>query len=256
MKWILDPAQADVLRPYYCAETLLVFDYDGTLAPIVRDPAHATMRPETHALLACVGRLYPLAILTGRARQDVLQFLHGVPVLDVIGNHGIEVFGAALAHAHARVSEWRRELEERLENLAGVIIEDKRASLAVHFRECSDPSMAEAAIRRIGLQLEGARLIGGKRVVNIVLAGAADKGVALRRLRERLAGPPAVFVGDDDTDEDAFAVRSHEVIGIRIGMCERSSAEYFLREQQEIDGLLRLLIAGARDRATPSGRAS
>lgn len=251
MKWIFDPTQAEVLRPYCRRETLLVFDYDGTLSPIVPDPASARMRPQTQALLAAAAKLYPVAILSGRSRHEVMQFVDGVPVLDVIGNHGLEVFGVSLGPAMAKVREWRQELEERLEGMPGLVIEDKRGSLAVHYRASDDPVSARQAIRRVASDLEGARLIGGKQVVNIVLADAPDKGAALRRLRERLANPPTIFVGDDDTDEDAFGVRAPDLLGIRVGPSEHSSAPYFLQDQSEIDELLRRLIEGVRPGSTP-----
>lgn len=258
MKWILDSSEAETLRSYFRRETLLVFDYDGTLSPIVPDPSTAFMRPETRDLLAAAARLYPVAILSGRARREVMKYVDGIRVLDVIGNHGLEVFGAALGSAMAKVREWRQELEERLEGLPGVVLEDKRCSLAVHYRASTDPSWARQVIRRVASDLEGARLIGGKEVVNIVVANAPDKGAALVRLRERLANPPTIFVGDDDTDEDAFAVRGADVLGIRVGASDRSVAPHFLRDQEEVDELLRRLIAGVRPgcRPRPVGRAT
>lgn len=246
MNWILDAAQAQTLGPYCKRETLLVFDYDGTLSPIVPNPAEARMRPQTRDRLMAVARLYPVAILSGRSRHEVMQFIDGVRVLDVVGNHGLEVFGASLESAAARVREWRQELKERLENLPGIVIENKRCSLAVHYRASPEPDYAVQAIRRVAETLEGARLIGGKRVVNIVLADAPDKGTALRRLRERLANPPTLFIGDDDTDEDAFAVRAPGLLGIRVGPSEGSAAACFLRDQMEIDELLQRLLDGVR----------
>lgn len=246
MRWILDPAEAATLRPYLTRETLLVFDYDGTLSPIVPDPASAHMRVQTRDLLVTLARLYPVAILSGRSRHEVMRFVETVPVIDVIGNHGLEVFGASLGSAAARVREWRQDLEERLENLPGIVIEDKRASLAVHYRASPDPDGARQVIRRIAADLEDVRLVDGKRVVNLVLADAPHKGTALRRLRERLAHPRTIFVGDDDTDEDAFKLPEGELLGIRVGPSEASSASWYVRDQIEVDELLRRLIEGVR----------
>lgn len=251
MRWILDPEEAGLLRPYLRRETLLVFDYDGTLSPIVPDPATAHMRGQTRDLLVTLARLYPVAILSGRSRHEVMRFVETVPVLDVIGNHGLEVFGAPIGSAAARVREWRQDLEERLENLPGIVIEDKRASLAVHYRASPDPVAARQVIRRVASDLEGVRLVGGKHVVNLVLADAPHKGTALRRLRERLAHPPTIFVGDDDTDEDAFGLPPGELLGIRVGPSDASSAAWYLRDQGEIDELLRRLIEGVRPGSRP-----
>ena len=84
------------------------------------------------------------------------------------------------------------------------------------------------------------RLIGGKQVVNILPAGAPHKGLALERARARLGCDTAVYVGDDETDEDVFALdRPGRLLGIRVGRKRSSSAASYVRAQAEIDRLLR-----------------
>jgi trehalose 6-phosphate phosphatase len=244
VKYLLDDEGRAALARFARGNTLLAFDYDGTLAPIVPRPADAAMRSRTRELLAALARRGPVVIVSGRARQDVLPFLHGVPVLEVIGSHGAEAPGGAPVRFSERVRRWRHELEERLRALRGVAIEDKRYSLAVHYRHAEDPAGARAHIAQAGAALAGARVIGGKAVVNFVPEEAPHKGRALRAACERLGCARALYAGDDDTDEDVFAHASPErLMGIRVGESPASAAAWFLREQDEVDTLLEAILA-------------
>jgi trehalose 6-phosphate phosphatase len=191
-------------------------------------------------------------VLTGRSRLDALRFLDGVPVLEVIGSHGLETAGSALTRVLAQVEAWRAQLAHRLRALAGVDIEDKRYSLAVHYRHAPDPA-AKDLIGAAAGELKGARIVGGKKVVNVVPEDAPDKGAALLAACRRLGCDRAVFVGDDVTDESAFAAAPPErVFTIRVGKAPESAAAYYLRAQEEIDALLELLLQ-ADGRPMPPG---
>ena len=101
------------LEEFTHSNVLLAFDFDGTLAPIVRDPARARMRPETRRLLGAVALRYPCVVISGRARHDVLKRVGSVPVWQVSGNHGLEPWAQNPAYP-TRVQRWVRGLEERL----------------------------------------------------------------------------------------------------------------------------------------------
>lgn len=242
MKSILDPACRPLVRRFLTSDSLMAFDYDGTLAPIAADPAEAHMRPSTRELLASVARRHPTVVITGRSRMDALGLLAGVPLLEVIGNHGFEAYAAIPAHFTRRVARWHTALAARLSFLPGAVIEDKRYSLAIHYRRCANLESARDAIISAAADLEGARLVNGKVVVNIVPAEARDKGDALLHVCRRLGCGRALFVGDDDTDEDVFALgRPDTVLGIRVGASDESAAAYSLNDQGEVDELLALL---------------
>ena len=252
MEYLLQDSGRRALAEFLRRKTLLAFDYDGTLAPIVPQPAEARMADTTRALLARVARRFPVIVLTGRARIDALRFLAGTPVLEVIGSHGIETPGTAALRFIGRVGEWRAHLAARLGALAGVSIEDKRYSLAVHYRQSQDPVAAEKLIGAAAGELKGARIVGGKKVVNVVPDDAPDKGVALLAACTRLGCEQALFVGDDDTDESAFAAgQSLRVFTIRVGEDAGSAATHYLRSQAEIDAVLSALLesAGSASRA-------
>lgn len=253
MQYLLqEPRQRELLEFLRKRKTLIALDYDGTLAPIAAHPGDAQMLESTRALLARVARRFPVIVLTGRSRIDALQFLASTPVLEVIGSHGIETPGAGAPRFLSRVGEWRAQLLRRLGALAGVSIEDKRYSLSVHYRHSTDPVVAQEVINEAVGELEGARIVGGKKVVNVVPENAPDKGTALLAACARLGCEQAVFVGDDDTDESAFSVgRPGQVFAIRVGESPDSLAPHYLRTQEEIDSLLRLLLAASGGAAMP-----
>jgi len=254
MKHILARANRDVLRQFACSRVLLAFDYDGTLAPIVPAPEHAVMRPETRALLEALARRYPCVVISGRARADAIRRLRGVEAVEVIGNHGIEPWQTSRRSLRV-VRQWRALLERRLAPLSGVTVEDKAYSLAVHYRRSRQKKRARAAILRAAVALGDVRLVRGKQVVNLLPADAPHKGIALERARARFACDTAIYVGDDETDEDVFALdQPGRLLTIRVGRKVQSSASYFLRNQGEIDRLLETLLNDAPARRPPASQ--
>lgn len=246
MRWILSRPGRAALARVAGRRPLVALDFDGTLAPIVRDPARAAMRPRTRELLRRLAARYPCVVISGRALADLRQRLRGSGVRRAVGNHGGEPSrqGRAL---RARVRSWRAGLERRLRGLAGVTIEDKGLSLAIHYRHARPRAAAESAVRAAAARLAGARIVGGKCVVNVVPRRAPNKGVALEAARRRLRRACAIYVGDDDTDEDAFALgASGRLLGIRVGRKPASKARYYLRAQSEVDVLLAVLVRSGR----------
>jgi len=244
MRNILSASGLKALQEFAESNVFVGFDYDGTLAPIVEHPALARMGPATRALLAEVAELYPCAIISGRARSDVLSLLEGVPFLRVVGNHGVEVGPAARSVPRETVARWKEVLEKRCSGIPGLWIEDKTWSLAVHYRHTTRKTAARSAIVAAAASLPDARLVLGKQVVNLVHAAAANKGMAVLDVRAQLGCSAAIYVGDDVTDEDVFALeRPGQLLAIRVGRSAGSRASWCLRDQEQIDDLLASLIA-------------
>jgi trehalose 6-phosphate phosphatase len=243
VKHLLTPANQKLVTQYALANVLLAFDYDGTLAPIVPDRDHAPMRPSTQELLADVGKLYPCAVISGRARADVARYLKGIPVRYVVGNHGLEP-NERMEHFERLVSLIHTELTSLLTHLPGIELENKRYSLAVHYRRSRQRSLARQQVARaIELLTIPTRTIPGKLVVNILPEGAPHKGIALQELRTKHSADTAIYVGDDVTDEDVFDLdQPGGLLSVRVGRSMRSAAQFYLRDQEEIDALLALLI--------------
>jgi len=242
MRDILAARPRALLEPFAWSRTLLAFDFDGTLAPIVDRPEHAVMRPVTRRLLARAAGLYPTIVISGRAYPDVEKRVQGLGLRSVVGNHGLEPWKAT-RKIHRRVREWRPLFEEALAGEAGVEIEDKNYSLAVHFRRSRTKKRVRAIVAEVALGLAKARMIPGIEVVNIVPADAPHKGIALERERARLSCDTAIYVGDDETDEDVFSLdQPGRLMTIRVGRKKGSRADFFLDSQKGVDSLLRLLV--------------
>ncbi len=249
MRHILSKNHRGVLKEFASSRVLLGFDFDGTLAPIVSEPQAGHMRANTRKLLRVVAERYPCAVISGRARSDVLARLTGIPVIEVVGNHGFEPT-RDLKRWTAVVRRWAAILHARLDAVPGVIIEDKGLSLAVHYRKSRRKRHARRAIVDASMALDrDVRIIAGKLAVNVLPDGASHKGIALRRLRARVADT-AVFIGDDVTDEDVFELdEPGRLLSIRVGYNAASAALYYLRGQSEVDDLLEVF---ARLRARPT----
>ena len=249
MKHILARGNRDVLRQFACSRVLLAFDFDGTLAPIVADPALAEMRASTRALLRELARRHPCVVISGRARADASQRLRGVALKAVVGNHGIESWQSSRQGLQV-VRRWKPELERGLAGFPGVRIEDKAHSLAIHYRQSREKRKVRSAVERLAASLGDVRLLRGKQVVNLLPRDAPHKGIALEKARARFGCDTAVYVGDDETDEDVFGLdQPGRLLTIRVGRRQRSMASYFLRNQGEMDDLLGALLASAPQRA-------
>ena len=241
MKYLLTSRGRLALREHL-RSSLLGFDFDGTLAPITREPGASQMRSPTHALLTQVAARFPCVVLSGRGRDDVRERLPGVAALEVFGNHGLEPWYVSPSLVSG-VQQWRERLTHRLAAFPGVRIEDKLYSLAVHYRQAADPRGARQAILKALAELPEVRILGGKKVFNALPREAPHKGIALTAAMQRFSYPSAIYVGDDKTDEDVFSFCDPaRVLGIHIGHSRRSRAEYYLRSQAEIDELLRAVL--------------
>jgi trehalose-phosphatase len=194
---------------------VLGLDFDGTVAPIVADPALARPDAATLELLAALaGRVAQLVLISGR---DTGQLCERVPLASIrlIGNHGLEerFLGrsrlAPVAEAFtanlARTADAIAALPET--RLPGVRIESKRAAISVHFRESHDSRVGarlEVSLRRLG-EAEGLRLHAGRFVWELRPAVGISKGSVVAELASTPGARALVYVGDDVTDADAFA---------------------------------------------------
>ena len=243
MKHLLSRECRPLLTSLVLGRTLFAFDFDGTLAPIVDHPETACLRPETTAALAKLALLHPCVVISGRSRSDVLNRLKGLPLAAVVGNHGAEFEGMPIRnplHNLALIDAWKSALSSHVCRYPGVWVEDKGLSLAVHYRQSNYKDQARKAVMSLAGGFEGADVFGGKEVVNVVPAGAADKGHALAVERRRLQCDEAVFFGDDENDEEAFGLV--KTVGVRIGRKDESRASYYLESQLEIDECLKCVV--------------
>ncbi|HEX6139850.1 MAG TPA: trehalose-phosphatase [Candidatus Limnocylindria bacterium] len=242
----------------------LLTDLDGTLAPIVRDPAAARALPGAgEALAKLASGLAVVAVVSGRAASDARRILGREDVL-VIGNHGLEWLepGAAEASTPTDLGAPGADLHAVLAALPaspGVTVEDKRLSATIHVRNAPDPGAAGEALEAwLGANLPASLVLRrGRMSLELRPAGAGDKGTALTALVERHGLRGVVLLGDDVTDLDMFraAIALRSEGGVRAAILavagERevppevaASADAVLQSPRAVVDLLRAL---ARD---------
>lgn len=246
MKHLFGAEGEAALRAALRSRPLIAFDFDGTLAPIVPTPADARVAAEIAERLARLAARTPLAVISGRRVDDLRERLGFLPRY-VLGNHGAEDPSADDPGLHARALDGARAAlaaHDLALKTAGVQIEDKGASIALHYRLAADPGEALAQVMKlVGPLAPGVAIIGGKMVVNLMGADAPDKAAALETLVERSGATGAVFVGDDLNDEPVFARREPSWLTIRIGRDPTSQATYCLEDTAEVAALLDRMLA-------------
>jgi len=176
----------------------LIFDVDGTLAPIVPRPELAEVPAETRAVLGGLAARYLLVACVSGRPGDEASALVGVPGIRAVGNHGLEL-SAEADSLRAEISAFREQIAGRWP------VEDKGLSLSLHYREADDetalPTLGEVAALA---EAHGLDPRWGRKVLEIRPRVSLDKGTAVRHL---LAGSGArfgLYAGDDATDADAF----------------------------------------------------
>lgn len=242
MKHVFSNDGKAALRAVMARRPLLAFDFDGTLAPLVPNPQDALVPQSVMRRLAGLAARVPVAVITGRAAADARQRLD-FPPCRVIGNHGAEGFedlpGASF---RASLDGLRGLLRAAPVDVRehGLLVEDKTYSIALHYRMARDRDAALAFVRRLVKRLPTPLVVSyGKLVVNFTAPDAPHKGEALRRLVVELGCDTAVFIGDDDNDEPAFAAAAPDWLTVRIGKHSPSSkARFFLDDHAQMAMLL------------------
>lgn len=194
----------------------LALDFDGTLSPIAPTSDAARLYPGASELLERVKQYARVAIMTGRAIDDGAAKIN-LEGLTYIGTHGLEWSdGLPWTHpvevehdalAYIEPGRFLLDLVERhLDELPGVYIQRKRIGGTLHYRLAEDPDATR--LRLLDILEEPARRLGmslseGKRMVEVRVPLAIDKGQALLRFAHHYALRGLLFAGDDRTDLDA-----------------------------------------------------
>lgn len=239
---------------------LLGLDFDGTLAPIVPRPEDAAMPTEVRLLIESLVQRADtrVAFISGRGLHDLTGRV-AIEGAFYAGNHGLEIEGPGVHRMHEQAAAARDDmaalagrLRTALADIPDAAVEDKGVTLSVHYRQVTADDSA-AAVRRLVRSctdgMRGLRVTDGKKVVEIRPDVDWHKGRALAFLRttiEQRFGPaPAVFIGDDRTDEDAFRELGDGDWAIIVGdppppdTCARAR----LLDTDDVAGFLRALAA-------------
>ncbi len=211
-------ALTDLLAPLtHVARLGVATDVDGTISPIVSEPDAIQITPRNRALLRALTAQLPLvAVISGRAVDDVRERI-GIAGLVYIGNHGLEWAAGDRVEIPPEVQTYRPALEAALQaiqriQVPGLYLEDKGATLSIHYRQCPNPDAVGEQLRPRLIHIaaaQGLHLSAGRRVFELRPPLAIDKGVAFARLVERYHLEAAVYLGDDTTDADALRTARH-----------------------------------------------
>jgi trehalose 6-phosphate phosphatase len=241
---------------------LLGLDFDGTLAPIVADPANAYMPEATRAVFEQLAALsgVTVAVISGRAAEDLRDRV-GLNVI-LAGNHGLEIIENNTRWSHPEAATWQPVLREicgelvsRAAGIAGALVEDKGLTASFHYRNVASadvPLISEIASAVVAPYGDRFFLRHGKKVFEILPRTGWDKGSAvlriIERLRETLAlGEPAdgeiavCYVGDDTTDETVFR-RLPCAITVRVGKNCPTAARFRVLDTAQVSGFLNWLL--------------
>ena len=248
MKYLFSETGMKVLESLTFTKTLYAFDFDGTLTPIVGTPNEAKISRDMEKLLNDLSSLVPVAVVSGRLIED-LRLKLGFRPGYLIGNHGLEGLSSTSESsdmASKICASWREQLNEKwgqLKTDPGVFIEDKTFSLAIHYRKSRNKKTARLELfSKIENLNPSPRIILGKSVMNLVPTGAPHKGVALLELMMQCELKTALYIGDDDTDEDVFSLPDSGIITIRVGHKKSSQAQFFVKRQGEVTSIVRELL--------------
>jgi trehalose 6-phosphate phosphatase len=254
----LDDAE-EMARRLGSRRPAVFLDYDGTLTPIVDRPEDAVISDGMRDAVRDLAKRCTVCVVSGRDRP-VVQELMGVDDLVVAGSHGFDIWSPtegtlehdAGAGFEALVDRVAARLRDDVGSIEGVLLEPKKASVAVHYRlvaEDDRPRIHEAVERLLAEHPEELKVTPGKMVYELQPKLDWDKGKAVIYLIGALGldGEDVVplYLGDDITDEHAFEALAGRGIGIFVGNAEDpevagrpTAADFVLDSTEEVERFL------------------
>ncbi|WP_161891207.1 trehalose-phosphatase [Pontibacter russatus] len=257
----LPSALADVPKLINGRKPAVFLDYDGCLSPIVKNPDKAIMTEEMRGTLRRLADVCRVAVVSGRDRANVEKLVQ-LDNLYYAGSHGFDISGPNNMHtepggakaAIPALEKANKTLDERLKDVEGVLVERKRYAIAVHYRNVPDekvPYVLQVTEDVIGQHPE-LKKGPGKKIMELKPNLDWHKGKAVLWLMEELGlNQPdtlPLYIGDDITDEDAFATLQRRGIGVMVGEHdEQTAAEYRLEDVEEVQAFLEALTQAIKN---------
>jgi len=232
-------------------------DYDGTLTPIVERPELAVISESMKNTVLQLSKKFKTAIVSGRMREDV-EKLAQIKDIFYAGSHGFDIKGSGISMIHKEaeeiiplINETITSFKQQFSNVEGVIIEEKKFSVAVHYRLVKDEQLILKIRQFVNKTVDShssLRVMNGKKVFEILPAIDWNKGMAVRWIMKALnvswEDSCVVYIGDDTTDEDAFRVVSSRGVGILVSdQARKSAAQFRLSCPEEVEKFFNRLTA-------------
>jgi len=242
--------QWDQVKDIFIQPLFLMCDFDGTLTPIVETPEEATLSLEMRERLSSLTRYCPVGIVSGRA-LDNLRSKVQLENVYYSGNHGYEISGPEIdfvkeeAKTYADVmSEICATMSEKLEDVEGVKVENKKYTASFHYREVREEEVSKVKdlVKSVLSKYKGEEgkeisINQGKKVIEVSPPNDWDKGDAVTLFREvaNFEKSFPIYIGDDVTDEHAFFRLQDTGVGILVSEEERETgAHYRLNDFEEV----------------------
>jgi trehalose 6-phosphate phosphatase len=197
------------------ARSAILFDIDGTLAPIAPQPSDARVPEPTRQLLIGLARRYGVVACVSGRRASEARAMVAIGTISYLGSHGAELLRAGWTESvldpelegwRRRIHEFGREADTTDLRRNRVRLEDKGAILAFHWRGAPDEQAARTVIDAVAARAEaaGLRTHWGRKVLEVRPPVRIDKGAGIASFLEGTDVGVAMYVGDDVTDLDAF----------------------------------------------------
>jgi trehalose 6-phosphate phosphatase len=255
---VIDQSLRDAIAALAATPRLLVaLDFDGTVSPLVDNPADSRVLPAARTALTTLERMPGtwVAFVSGRPLSGLVRVTEADDSALLIASHGAEVrlTGGSVDvglsdDERSRLGALASALQRIVDATPGSHLEHKPVGLGLHTRgipaerarAANDAARAEVAALGGGF-LER----DGKDILEFAVRDAT-KGDGVERLREHVGATGVLYAGDDVTDEDGFAVMHEGDVGVKVGPGE-TKAEFRVADPDAVSELLgRLAAARAR----------
>jgi trehalose 6-phosphate phosphatase len=252
MKYLFDNKDRIIEEVRFRGRRAFFLDYDGTLTPIVEDPREAFLSPKYRKIIVSLiqNEKNFVCVISGRGIEQLEGFIR-IEGLVLAGNHGMEIAGPGISYVNdgalrskALLEGIAQLLKLKLRDFEGVLVEDKGLTVSVHYRmlpRSRHPHLKRLFYREMErfLTSDAVAITRGKRVLEVRPNVVWDKGSAVRWMLGYLSDnlleePYPIYIGDDETDEDAFRTLKDRGLTILVSARERESeAAYFVRSVGE-----------------------
>ena len=244
---------SDIKRRLNKSNFALLLDFDLTLSPLAKNPTKAILPEDTRILIKKLSKYIHIAVITGRTINDIKKRIK-LNNITYVGNHGLEyevggvVRSTRLSTGSQKgLKNIKKKFLDIKRKYSGVFVEDKKLTLALHYRLLlpQDKSAFVANIKKIQTEIKncGLRKILYKKTLEVRTKAKENKGTASLFILKEFNNPKQViYIGDGKTDEDAFHVLPQDIT-IRVGKSKHSFAKYYVRNTKEVKKFLVWLLS-------------